>query len=88
MGLSAIARTERLDRWTIDGAAAGIHCPVLIVHGERDSQVPVSDARRLLQTASSRLRVFTAEEGRGPHYQNDNWLVACEEVGEWRRASC
>jgi dipeptidyl aminopeptidase/acylaminoacyl peptidase len=58
----------------------------LILHGERDSQIPVEDAQRLFDAVSSddkTLRVFTAMDGGSAHCQNDNRVLAHEEIGDW-----
>ena len=88
--------TADLDRWTLDGIAGQIECPLLILHGAEDSQIPASDAHRLFESARSSvktLRIFEAEEGGSAHCQNDNRILANEEIGDWladvlvRRAS-
>lgn len=78
--------TGELDRWTLEGVAPQIACPLLILHGERDSQFPVEEAKRLHEAAGSPrkiLRVFREEEGGSVHCQNDNRVLAHEEIGDW-----
>jgi len=78
--------TRELDRWALEGVAARIACPLLILHGQRDSQFPVEDAERLHEAAGSSrkvLRVFREEEGGSAHCQNDNRVLAHEEIGDW-----
>jgi len=87
MGVETLeAVTQALARWTLEGVASQIRCPLLILHGERDSQIPLEDAQRLHDAASSQqkvLRIFTSEEGGSAHCQNDNRVLAHEEIGDW-----
>jgi dienelactone hydrolase len=83
---SAEEVTALLDRWTLDGVAGRIACPLLILHGADDSQIPVSDAEQLYAVAPSTdktLRIFTAEEGGNAHCQNDNRVRAHDEISDW-----
>lgn len=78
--------TRELDRWTLDGIAGRISCPLLVLHGAEDSQIPVSDAERLYESSNSArksLRIFRADEGGSAHCQNDNRILAHEEIGDW-----
>jgi len=78
--------TELMAPWTLDGHAERIACPLLVVHGERDVQIPLDDAVCLYQQASSNakeLKVFTVEEGGAAHCQNDNRILAHEYIGDW-----
>ena len=78
--------TRELDRWTLDGVADQISCPLLVLHGAADSQIPVADAERLVEDARSsekHLRIFGVDEGGSAHCQNDNRILAHEEIGDW-----
>lgn len=78
--------TELMRPWTLDGVASGITCPLLVIHGERDVQIPLDDAIRLYEEASSdnkELKVFTAAEGGAAHCQNDNRILAHQYIGDW-----
>jgi fermentation-respiration switch protein FrsA (DUF1100 family) len=78
--------TELMRAWTLEGVADRISCPLLVVHGERDVQIPLDDAVRLHAQASSttkELKVFTAAEGGAAHCQNDNRILAHEYIGDW-----
>lgn len=78
--------TTKLDAWTLDGVAERIACPLLVLHGADDTQFPVADAERLYATARSgrrTLRIFTPDEGGSAHCQNDDRLLAHEEIGDW-----
>jgi dienelactone hydrolase len=76
----------KLDGWHLDEVAHQIRCPLLILHGQDDAQVPVDDAHRLYEAAGSaqkELKVFTAEEGGAAHCQNDNRQLAHDYIGDW-----
>jgi dienelactone hydrolase len=89
MGLDSFEAVAReMERWTLDGVADRIRCPLLILHGADDVQIPLSDAQLLYETASSgtkELKVFTAEEGGSAHCQNDNRALAHDYIGDWLR---
>lgn len=58
----------------------------LLVHGEDDQQVPLSDAHLLFEACGSpdkTLRIFTAEEGGAQHCQMDNLSIAVPEINRW-----
>jgi fermentation-respiration switch protein FrsA (DUF1100 family) len=87
MGAADVEDFARIMRaWTLEGVADRISCPLLVVHGERDVQIPLEDAVRLHEQASSttkELKVFTAAEGGAAHCQNDNRILAHEYIGDW-----
>jgi fermentation-respiration switch protein FrsA (DUF1100 family) len=77
---------RELEKWRLHGVAEKITCPILILHGEHDRQVFVSDAFKLCEAASSdqkELKVFTQEEGGSAHCQNDNRLLAINYISDW-----
>ena len=52
-----------------------IECPFLVLHGENDRIVPVSEAQTLYEQVGSKrkhLKIFTAEEGGAEHCQVDH----------------
>lgn len=77
---------EKLKEFTLEGVAQNITCALLVVHGENDSIVPVEMARRLYDSAASKvktLKIFTAEEGGSEHCQGDNRQVGGNFVADW-----
>ncbi len=63
-----------------------MRCPFLLVHGEDDQQVPLSDAHLLFDAVGSEdktLRIFTGEEGAAQHCQMDNLSIAVPEITRW-----
>lgn len=77
---------ERLRRFTLEGVAGHIRCPLLVVHGRDDDIVPVACAERLHAEAGSAdktLRIFEAEEGGSGHGQGDNLQLGANFVADW-----
>lgn len=77
---------RELEKWRLHGVAEKIACPFLILHGEHDRQVFVSDAYKLCEAASSEqkeLKIFTEEEGGSAHCQNDNRVLAINYIADW-----
>ncbi len=81
---------ETLDvcrRMTLDGVIDKLTCPLLVIHGENDRQVPVSHAEktyRLAVNSSQReLRIFTLAEGGAEHCQIDNIANYLDYMADW-----
>jgi len=81
---------EALDvcrRMTLDGVIGKLTCPLLVIHGENDRQVPVSHAEktyRLAVNSSQReLRIFTLAEGGAEHCQIDNIANYLDYMADW-----
>jgi dienelactone hydrolase len=72
---------------TLEGVAERIECPLLVVHGENDRQVPLEQARltveRAVKARRRDLRVFTAAEGGAEHVQGDNFSLAVDYMADW-----
>ena len=77
---------KKLEPYRLDGVVQKMRCPFLIVHGENDEQVPVSDARKLYEASGSKdktLRIFTAAEGGTQHCQRDYLTLVVAEMWDW-----
>ena len=77
---------RKLEPYRLDGVVQKMRCPFLIVHGENDEQVPVSDARKLYEACGSSdktLRIFTAAEGGTQHCQRDYLTLVVAEMWDW-----
>jgi len=81
---------EWAKKFSLEGVAQKIECPVLILHGENDRIVPLSEAQTLYAKVGSRnktLKIFTAEEGATEHCQVDNRQLGIDHVGDWLLAN-
>jgi fermentation-respiration switch protein FrsA (DUF1100 family) len=80
----AIAAANQL---TLEGVADKITCPLLIVHGENDRQVPLWRAEKTIEAAVNspdrKLKVFTLAEGGAEHCQADNYSMAVDYLADW-----
>ena len=76
----------KLSDYKLDGVVQNMRCPFLITHGSADEQVPLEDAKSLLNASGSldkTLRVFTPEEGGAQHCQRDYASLAYSEMFDW-----
>ncbi len=80
----AVAVAKRL---TLEGVADKITCPLLIVHGENDRQIPLWHAEKTMTAAvnspARKLKVFTLAEGGAEHCQADNSSFAVDYIADW-----
>ena len=78
---------EIANQFTLKGVADKITCPLLVVHGENDRQVPVSHAKRTIEAAVNspdrKLKIFKPEEGGAEHCQVDDQAVAVDYMADW-----
>jgi dipeptidyl aminopeptidase/acylaminoacyl peptidase len=73
-------------KFTLEGVAEKVQCPILILHGENDRIVPVAEAHKLYERVGSKnktLKIFTAEEGGAEHCQVDNRQLGVDFIGDW-----
>ena len=72
---------------TLEGVVDRITCPLLIMHGENDRQVPLQYAQRTFDAAvnspQKRLKVFTLSEGGAEHCQADDRTMAVDYAADW-----
>jgi dienelactone hydrolase len=77
---------EWAKKFSLEGIAQKIECPVLILHGENDRIVPLSEARTLYEKVGAKnktFRIFTADEGGAEHCQVDNRQLGIDFAGDW-----
>jgi dienelactone hydrolase len=77
---------EWAKKFTLEGVAEKVECPVLILHGENDRVVPLAEARKLYERIGSKnktLRIFTKAEGGAEHCQVDNRQLGVDVIGDW-----
>lgn len=77
----------KIARMTLEGVAEKIECPLLVVHGENDRQVPPDQARLTVERAVNAqrrdLRIFTGAEGGAEHVQGDLFSLAVDCMADW-----
>lgn len=74
------------EQFTHEHTASKIKCPLLLVHGENDRQIPLEDAQKLYDAAGSaekELKIFTLAEGGAEHCQADNGSLAVDYMTDW-----
>ena len=89
-GWSARRTTQTALEWakkfTLEGVADKVECPILILHGENDRIVPLAEAQKLYERVGSKnktLKIFTAEEGGAEHCQVDHRQLGVDFIGDW-----
>jgi dienelactone hydrolase len=74
-------------KYTLQGVADKITCPLLVVHGENDRQVPLFHAEKTMEaavnSARKELKVFTLSEGGAEHCQADNMTMFVDYAADW-----
>lgn len=78
---------EKIKKFTLEGVADKIECPILIAHGEHDTIVPVETAHKLnaavTRSRKKTFKIFTAAEGGSEHCCGDNRIVGSNYVADW-----
>jgi alpha-beta hydrolase superfamily lysophospholipase len=77
---------KRLEPFKLDGVVQKIACPFLMLHGEGDEQIPLSEAQKCFDAVGSEqknMKVFTREEGGYHHCQIDNQSIASAFMWDW-----
>lgn len=78
---------RKIAAMTLEGVADKIECPILVVHGENDRQVPVDQAHKTVEAAVNSLRrdlkIFTAAEGGVEHCQGDLFSIGIDWMADW-----
>ena len=77
---------EWAKKFTLEGVADKVTCPILILHGESDRVVPLAEAHKLYERVGSKnktLRIFTEAEGGAEHCQVDNRQLGVDFIGDW-----
>lgn len=81
---------RELQRYSLEGIANRIACPLLVVHGRNDRQVPLEQARRLVVEArrSRGARLVEAGPALGEEHCNlDNLPAAVDLMTDWLAAT-
>ncbi len=79
-----IAVSEKL---SLKGILDKITCPILVVHGENDRQIPLSQAKQLIadcvSSPKAELHVQTLADGGAEHCGVDNVALTRETICDW-----
>jgi dienelactone hydrolase len=74
-------------KMTLEGVMEKLACPILVVHGENDRQVPLAHAERTyaqaVNSSSRELKVFTLAEGGAEHCAADDNALAVDYMADW-----
>ena len=72
---------------TLEGVANRIRCPLLVVHGENDRQIPLWHAERTIEDAvnspDKELKIFRRTEGAAEHCGADNGPLIVDYMTDW-----
>ncbi len=78
---------EFAPNFNLDSVIGEMTCPLLVIHGESDRQVPVAQAKRTydMATSSSRreLKIFPRGSWGEEHCQVDDTSLAIDAMGDW-----
>jgi len=77
---------KKLEPFKLDGVVQKITCPFLMLHGEGDEQIPLSEARKCFDAVGSKqktMKIFTREEGGYHHCQIDNQSICSAYMWDW-----
>jgi dipeptidyl aminopeptidase/acylaminoacyl peptidase len=81
-GIDDDSASRLLPQMTLEGLAARIQCPLLIVHGEQDPIFSVAGVRRLFDEARSEDKTIRIYPGAG-HCANGNETEAYTGMADW-----
>ena len=77
---------KRLEPFKLDGVVQKITCPFLMLHGDGDEQIPLSEAQKCFNAVGSQqkiMKIFTREEGGYHHCQIDNQSICSAYMWDW-----
>ena len=78
---------EKVKKFTLEGVADKIECPILIIHGEHDTIVPVAIAHQLnaavTRSRKKTFKVFGIADGGSEHCHGDNRIIGSNYVADW-----
>ena len=72
---------------SLDEALENIRCPILVMHGEKDRQIPIELAEKTIAGAinspRAEIKIFATQDGGVEHCQVDNCNLAIEYMADW-----
>jgi len=88
LGTGSLDETLRVtSRMTLAEAAPLVECPILIVHGENDRQVPLEQAQATYEACTRspkrELKIHTLEDGGAEHCSMDNFSISIDYMAHW-----
>src|SRR5262245_38534769 len=81
---------EWAKKFTLEGIAQRIECAFLVLHGENDRIVLLTEAKKLYERVGSKrkhIKIFTAQEGGAEHCQVDHRQLGIDYIGDWLLAN-
>jgi len=87
-GTDSIEETLKVvSQMTLEGVADKITCPLLVIHGENDRQIPLSHAERTIAAAVNspqrELKVCRLADGAAEHCGADNGPLIVDYMADW-----
>ena len=78
---------EITNKMSLDEALENIRCPILVMHGEKDRQIPIELAEKTIAGAinspRAEIKIFATQDGGVEHCQVDNCNLAIEYMADW-----
>ena len=77
---------KHLEPFKLEGVVQKISCPFLMLHGDGDEQIPLSEAQKCFDAVGSKqktMKIFTREEGGYHHCQIDNVSIGVAYMWDW-----
>ena len=77
---------KKLEAFKLDGVAQMVRCPFLMLHGEGDEQVSLTEAQKCFDaigSAKKAMKIFTRKEGGYHHCQIDNQSICSAYMWDW-----
>ena len=72
--------------FTLEGIAQNMECPFLVLHGENDRLVPLSEAYKVYEASGSKIKdlvIFKRAEGGAEHCQVDHRQFGMDVIGDF-----
>lgn len=88
MGVDSMEEVQaRADQMTLKGILDRIRCPLLVVHGENDRQVPLEFAQRTydeaINSSQRELKIHRVADGGSEHCSVDNRELTIDYIAHW-----
>jgi dienelactone hydrolase len=77
---------DKLEGFRLDGVVQKMKCPFLLVHGDDDQQIPLTDARNLFRASGSKdktLKIYSGKDGGAQHCHMDYLTPPVNFMCDW-----